>query len=65
MDHTPRMLFAMARAGLRDGVLTQHHTLDMRVLLPLFGSLPARSTFQVVMYSTHRPRLVWRINSAI
>ena len=30
MDHTPRMLFAMIRAGLRDGGPAEQHALDVR-----------------------------------
>ena len=41
MDHTPRELFAMIRAGMRDEVLAQQHAVDVRLLLLLRRPLPA------------------------
>ena len=41
MDHTPRQIFAMLRAGLKNETLQKQYPLVLRVLLPMYSSLPA------------------------
>ncbi len=39
MEETPRQIFAMIRAGMRDKVLGQHHDLDLCILLSMHAPL--------------------------
>ena len=42
MDHTPRMLFAMIRAGYREAGAEEQHAVDLCLVLSLRGALSAR-----------------------